>query len=158
GYPEISGPSPLLRQAIIRKTGSAQLPQPKILTGPNFPMKGLDSTLVRVEAKLLAMHTERSSPVLEVQSGRHLYVARVKPHPGEQLSLRLGSKLQLMGVFAATGRRQSQGSVVESFALLLNAPADIVVLSQPSWWTLERLGAVVGFLLVVLMLAAAWIT
>jgi signal transduction histidine kinase len=117
----------------------------------------LDSTLVRVEAKLLAMHTERSSPVLEVQSSGHLYVARVKL-PGEQLSLRLGSKLQLAGVFAATGRRQLQGSVVESFALLLNSPADIVVLSQPSWWTLERLGAVVGFLLVVLMLAAAWIT
>jgi signal transduction histidine kinase len=157
GYPEIGGPSPLLRQALIRKTGSAQLPQPRLLTGPSFPMKGLDSTLVRVEAKLLAMHTERSSPVLEVQSSGHLYVARVKL-PGEQLSLRLGSKLQLAGVFAATGRRQLQGSVVESFALLLNSPADIVVLSQPSWWTLERLGAVVGFLLVVLMLAAAWIT
>jgi signal transduction histidine kinase len=158
GYPEIGGPSPLLRQALIRKTGSAPLPQPRMLTGPSFPTKGLDSTLVRVEAKLLAMHTERSSPVLEVQSSGHLYVARVKPYPGEQLSLRLGSKLQLTGVFAATGWRQSQGSVVESFALLLNSPADIVVLSQPSWWTLERLGAVVGFLLVVLMLAAAWIT
>ena len=165
GYPEIGGPSPVLRQALIRKTGSAPLPQPRILTGPDFPVKGLDSTLVRVEAKLLAMHTELDSPVLELQSSEpepkaigQLVVARLRPYRGAQLSLRLGSKLQLTGVFAATGRRQLQGSQVESFALLLNSPADIVVLSQPSWWTLERLGAVVGFLIVVLMLAAAWIT
>jgi signal transduction histidine kinase len=121
-------------------------------------MKGLDSTLVRMEAKLLAMHTERGSPVLEFQSSGHVCVARLRPYPGAQLSLRLGSKLQLTGVFAATGRRQPQVSQVESFALLLSSPADIVVLSQPSSWTLERLGAVVGFLLVVLMLAAGWIS
>jgi signal transduction histidine kinase len=158
GYPEISGPSPSLRQALVRKKGTAALPAPRALAGPNFALKGLDSTLVRVEAKLLAMHTERGSPVLELQSNRHLFVARVKPQPRTQLSLRLGSTLQLCGVFAATGHRQPPGSQVESFGLLLNSPSDIAVISQPSWWTLERLGAVVGFLLVVLMLAAVWIT
>jgi hypothetical protein len=36
GYPEISGPSPLLRQALVRKTGTARLPEPKALAGPEL--------------------------------------------------------------------------------------------------------------------------
>lgn len=158
GYPEISGPSPLLRQALVRKTGTASLPEPRLLTGPNFAVKDLDSTLVRIQAKLLAMHTERGSPVLELQSNRHLFVARLNAHPPTSLSLRVGSTLQVSGVFASSGRPQPVPGQVESFGLLLSSPADILVLSQPSWWTLERLGAVVGFLLVILMLAAGWIT
>jgi signal transduction histidine kinase len=61
-------------------------------------------------------------------------------------------------VYAETGRNRRLGSPVEAFELLVGSPADILVLSQPSWWTLERLAAVVGVLVVVLALAAAWIT
>jgi len=46
----------------------------------------------------------------------------------------------------------------ESFNLLLNSPADITVLSQPSWWTLRRLLIVVGVLLLVLVFSLLWIT
>jgi signal transduction histidine kinase len=40
----------------------------------------------------------------------------------------------------------------------LNSPADVEVLSQPSWWTLQRLLIVVGILVIVLILAMVWIT
>jgi signal transduction histidine kinase len=158
GYPEIGGPSPLLRQALVRRTAAAMLPEPTALAGPDLLRKGLDSTLVRIEGKLMAMHSEQNSSVLEIQSNGQLFVARVKPGANAPLSLRLGSRLQLTGVYAETGRNRRPASQVEAFELLLNSPADIVVLSQPSWWTLERLAAVVGFLVVVLVLAAAWIT
>lgn len=158
GYLEIGGPSPLLRQALVRRTGTALLPAPRILAGPELMRKGLDATRVRVEGRLIGLHWEQHSPVLELQSNGQLFVARVKPGPNAQLSLRLGSHLQLSGVYAQRGRNRRLASQVEAFELLLNSPADILVLSQPSWWTLERLAVVVGFLLVVLLLAAAWIT
>ncbi|HWI56476.1 MAG TPA: ATP-binding protein, partial [Bacillota bacterium] len=158
GYPEISGPSPLLRQALVRKTGTAMLPRPRALAGPDLVRKGLDSTLVRVEGKLLGMHSEQHAPVLEIQSNGQLFVARLKPGAEGELSLRPGSQLQLSGVYAQTGRNRRLAIQGEAFELLLNSPADILVLSQPSWWTLERLAVVVGFLVVVLVLAAAWIT
>jgi signal transduction histidine kinase len=47
---------------------------------------------------------------------------------------------------------------MEPFNLLLNSPADITVLSQPSWWTLRRLLIVVGMLLLVLVFSLLWIT
>jgi signal transduction histidine kinase len=42
--------------------------------------------------------------------------------------------------------------------LLLNAPGDVAVISEPSWWTLQRLLSAVGMLLVTLTLAGIWIT
>jgi signal transduction histidine kinase len=156
GYPEISGPSPLLREANVRKTGPGSLPKPAVLAG-ELTRKGLDATLVSIDGKLIGTHSERRSPVLEMQSGGQLFIARVKSESG-QLSLRPGSQLQVTGVYVPTGRRRSMTSQPESFELLLNSAADIRVLSQPSWWTLGRLAAIVGFLLVVLTLAVAWIT
>jgi signal transduction histidine kinase len=157
GYPEISGPSPLLRQALIRKTGTGQLPEARLVAGAELTRRGLDATLVSVEGKLIGTHLEQHSPVLEMQSAGQLFIARLKSGPSE-LSLRPGSQLRLSGVYVQTGRTRRLASHAEAFELLLNSPADIRVLSQPSWWTLERLGAVVGFLLVILSLAVAWIT
>jgi signal transduction histidine kinase len=158
GYPEIGGPSPLLRQAVVRKTGAELLPKPRVLAGPELLQKGLDSTLVCVEGKLIGLHAQQNSPVLELQSDGRLFVARVKPGPAAPLSLRLGSTIQLTGIYAETGHYQPLRGQVAAFELLLNSPADIRVLVQPSWWTLERLGAVVGLLVVGLVLAAVWIT
>jgi signal transduction histidine kinase len=156
GYPEISGPSPLLREAIVRKTKSGSLPKPTVLAGADPTRKGLDANFVSINAKLIGTHSERHSPVLEMQSGGQLFIARLKS--AEQLTLRPGSQLQLTGVYVQTGRSGSLASQAESFELLLNSAADIRVLSQPSWWTLGRLAAVVGFLLVFLSLAVVWIT
>jgi signal transduction histidine kinase len=155
GYPEISGPSPVLREAFVRKTGTAQLPEPEFLAEPERAYKGLDSTLVSVRGKLMGKHSEQDSQVLEIQSHGQLFVARVKAGERALTSLRPESQLQLVGVYTQTG--PSRGPV-GAFELLVNAPADVVVLSQPSWWTLARLGIVVGLLLVVLLLAAGWIT
>ena len=158
GYPEISGPSPLLREAIVRKIGTADLPAATLLTENELTRAGLDSTRVRVEGKLLGWHLERGVVVLEMQSGRHLYFARVSPNPGKgNFSLRAGSHLALNGVYVGQGDSQSETGG-ESFHLLLNSSADITVLSQPSWWTLQRLLIIVGVLLVVLMFALLWIT
>ena len=158
GYPEINGPSPLLRQAVVRRTGSASLPKPTGLAGPDWVQKGLDSTLVCVEGRLIELHFEQGSAVLEMQSNGRLFVARLKPGVHGPYALRSGSRVQVTGVYTQKSPHQQPGNRVEPFELLLNSPADIVVLSQPSWWTLERLAALVGFLLVVLLLAAAWIT
>jgi signal transduction histidine kinase len=74
-----------------------------------------------------------------------------------QVSWRVGSTLRLTGVYVEDRTSPRAGNQLKSFELLLNSPADIVVLSQPSWWTLQRLVAVVGLFLVILALAAAWI-
>ncbi|MBC8096674.1 MAG: hypothetical protein H7Y43_12765, partial [Akkermansiaceae bacterium] len=157
GYPEIKGSSLLLHEVIVRKTGEAALPAPRKLTEDDLMREGLDSTLVRVEGKMIGLHTEQGTTVLEMQSGRHLFLARLgagKDHPG----LQAGSRLALTGVYVGQGRSPTPGNQIESFELRLNSPADITILSKPSWWTLQRLLIIVGVLLGVLIFAFVWIT
>jgi signal transduction histidine kinase len=158
GFPEISGPSPLLRHALVRKTGTGTLPAPRVLAESDLRLKGLDSTLVAVEGILIGTHSEQGSLVLEMQANRSLFAARLgRGEPGTP-SLRPGSRLRLTGVYAQSGSRQRSLNPGDSFELLVNSAGDIQVLSQPSWWTLKRLGAVLGLLLLALLLAAVWIT
>jgi signal transduction histidine kinase len=158
GYPEISGTSLLLREASVRKTGKAALPAAKVLTQDDLTREGLDSTRVRVKGTLLGWHVEHGAPVLEMQWGGHLYLARLAPGKDWNLSLRPGSRLALDGVYVGQGRNQPSSGELDSFELLLNLPTDIAVLSAPSWWTLERLIIIVGMLLIGLLFAFLWIT
>jgi len=95
--------------------------------------------------------------VLEMQAGSQPFFARL-PADNMRAYPRVGSRLGLMGVYLAQGGDQRTGNSVASFELLLNSPADIVVLSQPSWWTLQRLLGLVGVLLFALTLTSVWIT
>jgi signal transduction histidine kinase len=157
GYPDIGRTALLLREVILRKTGEAVLLTAKKTKDSELNQNNLDSTRISVEGKLLGWHLEQRAPVLEMQSGQHLYLARLAPGTFGDISLRVGSRLALKGVYVESGRKQGPNTGGESFDLLVNSPADIVVLSQPSWWTLQRMLIVVGMLLVVLVFTAIWI-
>jgi signal transduction histidine kinase len=157
GYPEISGPSPVLHEAVVRKIGESALPSAREIADSELTAEGLDSSLVRIAGKLVGVHSEQNTVVLEMQAKTHLFLARLSSHFPVS-SLRIGSQLALTGVYTGQTRDRQSDSRAGSFELLLNSPADIVVLAKPSWWTLERLLTVVGVLLVVLILAAVWIT
>ena len=158
GYPDIRRTALLLRDARLRTTGKLPLPRPKPLVESDWTQNDLDATRVRVAGQLLGWHMERGSPVLEMQSGQYLYLARLKPVFASQISFRPGSRLQLDGVYVGRGSGQRQNAENESFELLLNSPADIAVLSQPPWWTLPRLLILLIGLMVILAFAGIWIS
>ena len=70
----------------------------------------------------------------------------------------IGSRLALVGVYAVQGGNPVLDGNVAPFDLLLHSPADIQVLSKPSWWTLPRLLVIVGVLVCALVLPVLWIT
>jgi len=158
GYPDFGRTALLLREVILRKTGEAVLPAAKQLAESELTREDLDSTRVRIEGQLLGWHFEQGAQVLEMQSGTRLYLARLAPGKTNYLSLRADSSLGLTGVFVGHGRNHLPNGAAESFELLLNSPADVVVLSQPSWWTLPRLLILVGILLVILTITVIWNT
>jgi len=157
GYPDIGGSAPLLREAILRKTGEKTEPQPRVLDASELMLERLDSTFVQISATLMGIHSEPDSRVLEMNARGHLFLARL-PVAREPLSLRVGSQLALTGVYVGKATTWSEGTKPSGFELLLNSPAQVTVLSQPSWWTPRRLLVMVGLLLVILTLAAVWIS
>jgi signal transduction histidine kinase len=157
GYPEIGGAAPLLREAILRKTGEQADPQPRLLDGGELMPENLDSTLVRISATLMGLHSEPDARVLEMNDRGHLFLARL-PGTKESVSLRIGSRLALTGVYVGKGTTWSEDRKPGGFELFLSSPAQLTVLSQPSWWTPRRLLVMVGLLLAILALAAVWIS
>jgi signal transduction histidine kinase len=169
GFPSLTGPSPVLQEASARKTGEAPLRYARPLEVDNLFQAGNDATRVSVEAVLLNLSADQRT--LELQAGLRRFVARLDDEnnpdtnqtaannakPAHSITLPLGSRLQLTGVYAGQGGNQTTGMEVSNFELLLNSPADIVVLARPSFWTLGRLLVLVGALLCVLGLALIWI-
>ena len=158
GFPELSGVSPVLREAVARKTGHAPLPQADLLAPTNLIQSRLDSTRVRVRGVLVSIRANATEQLLEIQSGVRTFVARWSGQPSLAATLQTGSLLELTGIYAGQGGNPASGQDISSFELLLNQPADIRVLARPPWWNLQRLLYIVGALAGVLAITGLWIT
>ena len=155
GFPSLTGPSPVLREAVARKTGTAPLPAPKPLDSENLFQSENDATHVRLEGLLLSLSADQRT--LELQAGLRRFVARLNARNAPLKHVPVGSRLQLTGVYAGHGGNRTTGAEIGSFELLLNSPTDVKVLAQPPFWTLQRLLVLIGALVTVLVGALIWI-
>jgi len=157
GLVEPGGASPVLRQAIARKTGHFPLPEPRPLN-LNSLSNHYDSTLVSVECTLVDVQEHDSAQILELQVGVKSFVARLDANARGHASWDIGSRLKLNGTFCALDGDRLDSHEVNSFEILVNSPADVQVMARPPWWTLNRLLFAVACLMVGLSVAFAWIT
>jgi signal transduction histidine kinase len=154
GFPELSVASPILREAVVRKTGHATLPEARPLGPDDLIRADLDSTRVRVKAVLVNQRHTPTEQALEMQVGLRSFLTRL---PGTDQGVRAipaGSQLELVGTYASQGVSQD----LASFELLLNSSLDIAVLARPPWWTLEKLLVTLGALGCVLAATTLWVT
>jgi signal transduction histidine kinase len=159
GYQDVlSAAAPVLRGAVVRKTGEAPLPEPRLLSADDLIRPVFDSKWVRVEGVLADLKQTGPDHVLEIHSGNWRYWARLNVDQGPLPPLRLGSRLELTGAYCAQGGYKVIGPDVAALDLLLNSTADIKVIATPTWWTLQRLLVVVGVLVCLLAAAVLWVT
>lgn len=154
GFPELASGSPILREAQVRKTGHALLPEPQSLSSEDLARTDLDSTRVRVKAILVSRQITRSGPLLEMRAGLRPFLALLPKTSADMMSIPAGSQLELTGTYTSQGVSQDAAS----FGLLLNSPDDIVVLARPPWWTLKKMLFILGALACVLVATVLWIT
>ena len=154
GFPELSVASPVLREAVVRKTGRASLPKARLLGPDDLVRADLDSTRVRVKAVLVNQRNTVAGQVFEMRAGLRSFLARLPGTNNDLLVIPVGSLLEFTGTYAS----QNVGQEVASFELLLNSFSDIVVLARPPWWTLEKLLVILGALACVLAATALWVT
>ena len=155
GYLELYGATTRLREALLRTTGHSILPPAPRVADSELSKDSFAAERICLEGRLAGFHTEEDSVVLQVQMPTHLVLARIS-NGGSLRTLRPGSKLLLSGVRVpnADFANSNNNSRIE---LLVNGPEAVIVLSKPSWWTLQRLLSAVAVLLVTLSLAGVWI-
>jgi signal transduction histidine kinase/uncharacterized protein YdeI (BOF family) len=160
GFPDLSGVSPKLTDALVRTRGSGPLPQPRKIEGVNLLRAENDATLVSVDGQLVNIQSKHGEHVLELQSGVRSFFARLKADGNTPVpAWPVGSLLELTGAYAAeggSGRLATRD--VASFELLLNSPGHVRILSAPPWWTLKKLLFIITGLGCVLALAVLWLT
>ena len=157
GFPQLGGASPVLREAVARKTGRSSLPVGEKLSADTLLSAQHDATLVELDSLLVGLRSQGAEQVLELQAGVRTYLARLNTNNGFWLPAPLGSRLRLTGVYAGLGGDRAEGRELDSFELLLNDPAGIAVLERPSWWSTRHSFMMVGILAGVLLAAAAWV-
>jgi signal transduction histidine kinase len=163
GFPSLTGPSPVLQEAVARASGVAPVPYTRVLNSTNLFRAENDATRVRVDAVLLNVSDDQQT--LELQAGLQRFVARMngddrvtRPVANEtKLGIPLGSRLEVTGVYSGIGGNRTAGIDVANFELLLKSPAEIWVLARPPFLTFRRLLVLVGALVGVLFLAVIWI-
>ncbi len=156
GYPELGGPSPRLREALVRKTGAGPLPEAVRLAPSDVWRNGLDATRVCLEGVLVFQQRNAGEHWFQLQTGPWVFMARLNEPVPAFLSIPIGSRLAVTGVYAGQGAKPPAGRMSSAFELLLNSPADIQVLARPSWWTLRRILSVLGILSMVPLGAMVW--
>ena len=169
GFPSLTGPSPVLQEAVARNTGTAGLSAARPLSAEALFRAENDATRVRVEGVLVGLSADHQT--LEMQVGLRRFLARVaaggslatgQPVPppaltANPLNVPLGSRLELTGVYAGRGGNRTTDTETDSFELLSNSPSDLRVLARPPFWTLPRLMVLAGALIGVLAVALVWI-
>ncbi|MBN2163134.1 MAG: sensor histidine kinase [Pontiellaceae bacterium] len=153
GFPDFSGFSPVLLDALVRKTGTSALPAAQPLSTDNPLLRNNDAKRVRVESDLTGISEDRNGQVLELRAGNRWFIARLKSSDGRLKDILPGSRLLVSGTYIGKG----SGRDVESFELLLNSPADITVLKRPSWWTAQHALNLAGALALFGIGSLSWI-
>jgi signal transduction histidine kinase len=138
--------------------GHAPLPAPVPVTAEGLLDRNHDSTLIQIEATLVAQTTRSHVHILELQAGPRHFMASQEPGLDSLRRLAVGSRLQLVGVYASTGANRVDTSTDPFSLLLIDDVGAVRVIEQPSWWTAQHALIVAAMLAGALGLAFIWIT
>lgn len=156
GFPRLGAITPTLVEAATRKVGTAALPEPRVTAANALPDARLDASRVKIEATLLNDHLREDERLLEVVAGSRRFIARMDLPGNDIKPIQPGSILQLTGTYSA-GLTGSPATTADDFELLINAPADLVILHRGPWWTAAHTIAAIGLLSGGILVAGIWV-
>jgi len=153
GFPSIGEYTHVLDHAIFRTLGSSAAPVPQPVSAKQALGGDYNAALVRIDGQLIGQSRGHAEQVLTLRSGPITFEASLEGVPDALDSLRESSQLRLTGVCVTEA---DETHVARDFRILLSSPADIVVLSQPSWWTLNRLLVLIAIMGALILGIVVW--
>lgn len=159
---------PYLADSIVQVESKGEPPEPRHLQSEQALSAKVDGDLIRVTARLLDRIDLPNVHVMLLRGDKTTFSARC---PESTQDIRwpapaIGSWLELTGVCTvqAAGtwhpadpeRPNLLTRTPASLTLLLRDPSDLVVLHEPSWWTLERVALLAVAIALVATLAFVW--
>ena len=157
GFPGRQGSRLVLRECVYRKTGRERQPEPRRIVPQQAPGTDLDGQLVSIEAALIDTSPVGMQSSLSLQAGNLIFEALLDnpaATPSPPVLPPLGSVLSVTGVYEL--KFDEYGQPV-AFQLRLRTPADLAVLTRPSWLTRGRVLTLSGVLVAGILLFTGWV-
>jgi signal transduction histidine kinase/uncharacterized protein YdeI (BOF family) len=157
GYPASHDSGPILEDAIFRRIGSGQPPQPIEESVSNLSKGKLNNVLVSVKGILIRQVREPSTHVLLLQDKSDIILAELgRTGASDPLrDLREGSMIAISGIsileVEGTWNYGIDSAHSVRCKLLLRSPSDVKEIGPPTWWTIRHMfyiSALLGFLVV----------
>lgn len=162
GFPVLGQYAPVLEDAAFQKIGHESPPAPVNVRIDQLLSEDYERILVRLQGRLINRMERPDEQVMIIEAENVVLTAHLdQSEVNDRISqLQDGSELQLTGVCLAQPVENWDPSIPsqpEAFQLLLRSADDVVILTEPSWWTLSRLCWVLGLLSIFLLAGYAWV-
>jgi signal transduction histidine kinase len=156
GFPVVLNKTAMLQEAVVRRIRNSIALEPAELKPDSLLEDTLEASLVRLEAQVVQHFCRESEELLFLQFGqKSVDVVLERKSGSEDLEhFEPGTVVRVTGVYLG---HPDSGDGLESFRLMLRSNEDVVVVSRPSWWTVQRTAWVLGAVLAVLLLALGWV-
>jgi signal transduction histidine kinase/CheY-like chemotaxis protein len=158
GFPRPGDFSPVLEDAVLRRSGHGRPPRPIDATPSELQQGHHDAGLVRVRGRVVERFSTAAEDVLLLQSGPAAFSAHLERRSGAApLEIGPGSIVDVTGVSSLLLERAAGSSIPRGIRLLVASPASIAVVEPPQWLTLRRAGWLVGSLATVVIAGSVWV-
>ncbi len=141
GFPAHGSYSPELRDAVFRKVAAGPRPQPEAVSVEQASSGNFNDDLVQMDGLLLNFFRYAGENILVLQQSNFVFNVHFPDSEQTRMlgNLSKGSLLRVTGVCEIQLDNWHQ-----SFQLLAQSPADVVVLRPPVWWNLPHALAVLA--------------
>jgi signal transduction histidine kinase len=157
GFPDYQRQSPVLQDAVFRKTSTTEPPAPILLTDAIEAFDHEDN-LVRMEARLREVQPvlEGFSFTFQLNDTFFKGVLRFQENTEIDNVWLPGSKVEVTGICSLIHDEVRPLMGVwqpQSFEIILRSPQDLVTMESPPWWTPKRVILALGIVLAGLLSA-----
>jgi signal transduction histidine kinase/CheY-like chemotaxis protein len=154
----VPGPfSAILRDAVLRRTGTAAPLSPASISAQDAIVGAYDSQLVSISARVVDHISTFTDQVLIVQAGDLLFNAHLPYERKAMAWPNSGALLRLTGVSSVRVEDKVSHIVPIAFDLYMRSSGDIVVLRDAAWLNMQRALQVLAAMGTLILCSAVWI-
>lgn len=157
GFPSDAEYSPSLRWGQILSVTEGKAIAPKTITTVEARTGAYNYRLVRMKGTIVSQAASPKSDIVVLESGGYAFTVFLNRQNHEGLPLlRRGASVEVTGVCLIN--KEDAWNSTDSYSVYLRSPADLLVLHQPSWWTVRHLGFALIALVTVMGAFLTWVS
>ena len=162
GFPEIVAENVRLDRGQVRSLGRKGAAQPLKVDWENASAGKSAYGLVEMEGKVVGLVHDSRVDLFIILSGSHLFSATMRHSSSDASDTgaaseapTVGSRVRVTGVCFVDAGNHWRDRLW--FDLRMRSLRDVIVVQQPSWWTVKRMAYVVTAMSVVILAAVIWL-